>query len=326
MKRFKRIVFIADDKGTGNYALEQAVKLAEDNQAKLTIIDVAEFVTCGIGMPPGGPISADLQEALVVEKTQKLEKLIEPYRNQIEIDTTVLVGTAFMEIIREVLRKDFDLVIKAPEYQDFVDRVFGSDDMRLLRKCPCPVWLISASGSARLRKIMAMVDFDPFDPNPEDDAINRKILEISSSLALAEFCELHIMHVWRAIGESSLRLGFSQQPKAYVDVYVEGVHEKHQQYLDALVAEFVSNTGQDTIDYIKLQIHLVKGVAFDVIPQQVKDIQVDLVTMGTVGRTGIPGFIMGNTAEKILNQINCSVLAIKPDGFVTPVTLSIEKQ
>lgn len=57
-------------------------------------------------------------------------------------------------------------------------------------------------------------------------------------------------------------------------------------------------------------------------PQLIKDLGAELVVMGTVGRTGIPGFIIGNTAETILNQIECSVLAVKPDGFVTPVTLS----
>lgn len=57
-------------------------------------------------------------------------------------------------------------------------------------------------------------------------------------------------------------------------------------------------------------------------PQLIKDLGAELVVMGTVGRTGIPGFIIGNTAETILNQIECSVLAVKPAGFVTPVTLS----
>lgn len=41
--------------------------------------------------------------------------------------------------------------------------------------------------------------------------------------------------------------------------------------------------------------------------------------MGTVGRTGIPGFLIGNTAETVLRQVACSVLAVKPTGFVTPV-------
>jgi len=41
--------------------------------------------------------------------------------------------------------------------------------------------------------------------------------------------------------------------------------------------------------------------------------------MGTVGRVGIPGFFIGNTAEEILKRVECSVLAIKPAGFVSPV-------
>ena len=48
--------------------------------------------------------------------------------------------------------------------------------------------------------------------------------------------------------------------------------------------------------------------------------------MGTVGRTGIPGLLIGNTAETILQQVDCSVLAIEPPGFVTPVTLDARGQ
>ena len=47
----------------------------------------------------------------------------------------------------------------------------------------------------------------------------------------------------------------------------------------------------------------------------------DLLVMGTIARTGIAGFIVGNTAERLLPRIPCSVLAIKPEGFVSPVTL-----
>lgn len=43
--------------------------------------------------------------------------------------------------------------------------------------------------------------------------------------------------------------------------------------------------------------------------------------MGTVARTGISGVIIGNTAEAVLEQLQCSVLALKPPGFVTPVKL-----
>jgi len=41
--------------------------------------------------------------------------------------------------------------------------------------------------------------------------------------------------------------------------------------------------------------------------------------MGTVARTGLPGLLIGNTAEKILNRVTASVLAVKPEGFVSPL-------
>jgi nucleotide-binding universal stress UspA family protein len=46
---------------------------------------------------------------------------------------------------------------------------------------------------------------------------------------------------------------------------------------------------------------------------------VELLVMGTVCRTGVAGFLIGNTAEGVLDQINCSVLTLKPEGFKTPV-------
>ena len=79
--------------------------------------------------------------------------------------------------------------------------------------------------------------------------------------------------------------------------------------------------GGDALNFLQPQTHLVKGWARKEIPALVGRLEADLVVMGTVARTGIPGFIMGNTAETILNQIDCSVLAIKPPGFATPVTL-----
>jgi len=43
--------------------------------------------------------------------------------------------------------------------------------------------------------------------------------------------------------------------------------------------------------------------------------------MGTVNRAGIAGLLIGNTAEKVLRQVDCSTLAVKPEGFITPVLL-----
>jgi nucleotide-binding universal stress UspA family protein len=324
MKRFKDILCVVGSGKTGRQAIERAVTLAENNQASLSVVSVVERVTTGIGIPHDSPIPADLQAAMVAAHAQNLETLVGPYSSRAEINTRVLIGAPFLEIIREVLRTGRDLVIKSPEPREWLDRLFDSDDMHLLRKCPCPVWLIKPQAPKAFRRILATVDVDAAYPAAEMDtrhALNRQVLELATSLALSEFAELHIAHAWHAIGESAMRGGFMQASEKKVTAYVEQVRRDRAHRLNTLMQEVTGNLGQDALDYLKPQTHLVKGWARKEIPALAKRIDADLVVMGTVARTGISGFLMGNTAETILNQIDCSVLAIKPPDFQTPVTL-----
>jgi nucleotide-binding universal stress UspA family protein len=324
MKRFKDILCVVGSEKTGRQAIERAVTLAENNQASLSVVSVVERVTTGIGIPNDSPVPADLQAAMVAAHAQNLETLVAPYNSRVEISTSVLIGSPFLEIIREVLRTGRDLVIKSPEPGEWLDRLFDSDDMHLLRKCPCPVWLIKPQAPETFRCILAMVDVDTGYPAAEMDtrhALNRKILELASSLALSEFAELHIAHAWHAIGESAMRSGFMQTSEKNLTAYVEQVRRDRALSLDTLIQEVTGNLGQAALDYLKPQTHLVKGWARKEIPALARRINADLVVMGTVARTGIAGLLIGNTAETILNQIDCSVLAIKPPGFLTPVTL-----
>ena len=67
--------------------------------------------------------------------------------------------------------------------------------------------------------------------------------------------------------------------------------------------------------------HVVVGKSWLELIRQVLRKQHDLVVMGTVGRAGISGFITGNTAKRLLPRIPCSLLAVKPPGFQSPVSL-----
>ncbi len=324
MKRFKNILCVLDPKKSCEPALDRAIALAEDNQAELTVVDVMKHVIAGIGMPEGGPISLDLQAMIEKEHAHALEKLVEPYQQRFEFKTKILIGAPFLEIIREVLKRDHDLVIKVPDSQDWLDRLFGSDDMHLLRKCPCPVWLIKPRGKKPFKRILAAIDVSNMYPQGElasRHALNRQILEMASSLALTDFAELHIVHAWDTLGENVLHGPFADFPKEKIEAYVDQVRRRRADNVDTLVQDVIHKLGPEALNYLKPEIHLEKGVARKEIPACAKRIGADLVVMGTVARTGVPGFIMGNTAETILNLIECSVLAIKPPGFITPVTL-----
>ncbi|MFT5323854.1 MAG: universal stress protein E [Planctomycetaceae bacterium] len=70
------------------------------------------------------------------------------------------------------------------------------------------------------------------------------------------------------------------------------------------------------------RIHLMKGDPHAVILETVDRQQIDLLVMGSIARTGIPGMFIGNTAERVLNAVGCSVLTVKPSDFVSPVALT----
>ena len=324
MDRFKHILGVIDPRGAVGTVLDRALSLARNNQAKLTIVDVVPRMTAGIGMPDGGPISADLQQAVVADTNDRLQQVLAPYREHMAIQSKVLVGTPFLEIVREVLREQHDLVIKTPEDPGWLDRLFGSDDMHLLRKCPCALWLVKQSATEPHSRILAAVDVGsahPADELPVRQSLNKKVLELAVSLSLSGFAELHVANICQAIGENALRSSQIRWPDSEVGAYVETVRQQHETALDSLMDDVVRLHGRDAVEYLKPRRHLIKGQARREIPRLVDELDIDLVVMGTVARTGVPGFIIGNTAEAILEQINCSVLAVKPEGFETPIAL-----
>jgi len=324
MRRFKNILFVATRDSSGDAALERAATLAANNQACLTVIEVLEAQPSNsrrLNLPLS---SEELQALMVVEHEKGLAERVAPWRRKvIEIQTKVLIGIPFLSIIRAVLRDGHDLVIKTAESGGLLDRVLGSDDMHLLRKCPCAVWLIKPELSKPYRQILAAVDVDTF-YSPDElhirHELNGQILEMAISIALSESAELHIVHAWDALFEGILQ-GSARATETEVFAYVENFRQNHQQNLNILMDETISKLGKSALEYVIPQTHLLKGSPRREIPVFADEIESDLVVMGTVARTGIAGFFMGNTAETILNQLNCSVLAIKPLGFVSPVTL-----
>jgi universal stress protein E len=98
--------------------------------------------------------------------------------------------------------------------------------------------------------------------------------------------------------------------------YVDGARQRAAADLARLVRRFEGRLGAAPSS-------LRQGEPEDVIPEFVVAEGIDLVVMGTVARAGIAGMLIGNTAERVLRKLPCSVLTVKPDGFVSPVRLDV---
>ncbi len=288
--------------------------MASNNQAQITVIALVDDFN-------STATTSDLLDTMVEQRREQLQTLVNSASaSGLKFEIKVLIGKAFVQIIREVLRWQRDLVIKSIESTKGVEQhIFGSTDMKLLRKCPCPIWLIKSSQQQDYREILVGLDYEP--ENTQNDALNGQLMEMATSLALANFSELHIVHAWRLQHESLLRSPRLGNSDAEVDAMLEQEESKRRQWLAAIIDKYCSAQGKETTNFLNPQLHLLQGDAQNVVPECAKKLGAELVVVGTVGRTGIPGFIMGNTAETILNQIDTAILAIKPTGFISPVTL-----
>lgn len=311
MKRFRRILLVSRE-GTGERAtLTRAVELAKQNQARLTLVEVVEELPRALRMLITAMPPADLKKLALKESKERLQAIVAPLlEDRVRASFAVLYGTPFLEIIREVIRKKHDLVVLTAEGQGGVKgRLFGSMSLHLMRKCPCPVWVMKPSRRRRYSRILAAVDPDASDL--ERTALNVKILDLATSLARREKSVLHVVHVWGWLGETMYRGDWTRVPERRLE---EEARDRTQKSLDELVAGYA-------LEDLRHRIHLLKGEPRVRIPELVQQERIDLIVMGTVCRTGIPGFIIGNTAENVLQHVDCSVLTVKPKGFVTPVTV-----
>jgi nucleotide-binding universal stress UspA family protein len=234
-----------------------------------------------------------------------------------------VVGKPAVEVVRETHRLGADLVMAGAgdEGRAGVSPLaFG-----VVRTAACAVWIVaSRDGAAAGAPKRVLVAVDPAAPEEGDDPLHLRapfdpargqldqaILRTAHALAEGSNAQLHVVHAWSARGEELLR-GDVVLSAQQIDEYVEAARETHARALEGLLAQFPEIRGS-------VHVHMIKGRAADVILDQAQALRPDLVVMGTVVRTGLHGILMGNTAETVIRQAQCSILALKPSGFVSPV-------
>ncbi|CEG57111.1 universal stress protein [Legionella fallonii] len=307
MKQFDKILFVSNGISDEIEALQHALRLASNNKTTLDIL-----ITC----PPFNHGLEGYQSSYETFLTEKMHQSIETAKTILKQKHEVVVqidvewgSTPDIRIIQQVLRHSYDLVIKAAENTEET-KGFKALDMSLLRKCPCALYLHRPFVSTK--PIHIAVAIDPKDNEDGRHDLALRLLQLSHELALHYHGDLSIISCWDFPLEKFLRQSvFVDIPKNELDDLVMQESNAHYALLHGLIHE--ANIKAEP------QIYHQKGEATELIPFIINEQKIDILVMGTVARTGISGFIIGNTAENILQKINCSLVALKPQGYVSPV-------
>jgi nucleotide-binding universal stress UspA family protein len=143
-----------------------------------------------------------------------------------------------------------------------------------------------------------------------DPDLNRKILTLAASLAAHDSARLDVLHAWSFFAEDLLR-NRGRLPEEEIAEILRGQEAAHRRQLQAAI----EYAGLEPGSYA---LHLVHGTPHEEIVRHVRREGIQLLVIGTVRRARITGLLIGSTAETVLEQVDCSVLAVKPDAFIPP--------
>ncbi|WP_102867118.1 universal stress protein [Pseudovibrio exalbescens] len=309
MRHFHNLLYVSHGTADDTEGLKQALSLARNNAAPLKVMVV------GPEFPREFPNYQKNYETLLLEQVEQsidaTKAALELPHDAVDIRLTLVADrTPAIKVIQEVLQHGHDLVIKEAEPRDKRGG-FKAIDMELLRKCPVPVWLCKPITHSR-QHIKVAVAIDPETQEPVTEQLAKRMLELSRSLADSCSGDLHIISCWDYEFEGYLRKNvWVKTPDTKIEETVLKAKTNHRSALLNLI-----NTSGIHGPH---RVHHLRGDPSDQIPRFVRDHKVNILVMGTVARTGIPGFMFGNTAENIVQQLSCSLMALKPQGFVSPV-------
>jgi len=286
-------------------AVESAIWMARAHDARLTVIDIQPEPSWRTRAAAG--FDQEVVPKLVENRLTELSgQVAELCADSTNVEVKVLRGNPWVEIIREVLRRKHDLVVKAGDGdQGLLSSLFGYTAAHLLRKCPCPVWLVGRGADPRSRRVLVAIN-----PDLESDAsieFNRKLVEIASLVAEQHGAELLLIHVWDEWGYGVPCRGMANSVLGRAMTGV-GAGKRNN------ILDFLSEIDQHGLAD---KVSLAQGAPGHAIAEFAAGHGVDLVVVGSSGPTRLRGLLVCDVAETLLRQTAFSVLSVNPLGFVS---------
>ncbi|CCN70888.1 universal stress protein UspE [Vibrio nigripulchritudo] len=309
MSIYNKILVVADVNSDQQPALARAIQLSESSRSEshitffLSIYDFSYEMT--------SMLSVDERDAMrrgvIQQREAWMEEVAEPYLNEsVKLDIKVVWhNRPYEAIIGEVFAGEHEIVVKATRKHDVLESViFTPTDWHILRKCPCPVLLVKNHDWPVNGNVMASVHVSSENPTHQDlnDTMVEQLQDISSRLN-AQYVLVNAYPVTPA--NITIEL-----PEFDPTSYSDAVRGHHLTAMKALRQKHGIDESNTRVE---------QGLPEEVIPKIVDELDAGLVILGTTGRTGLSAVFIGNTAEHVIDKINCDVLALKPKGYISPL-------
>lgn len=290
MNQLKTILVAVDFSDCSKAALAQAVRIAGWNGAKLHALHVIEPLVVSNVAWSMDASNSDANDLVHRQTHAKLTAWVAEAGGQAEV--SVVVGNPLHEVLTQVRAVSADLLVAGARGSS--PPIYGAGTLatKLARKAPTKVLLVSEGGAGIFHKVVACVDFSP---------TSGLAVEQATRVAGRENGGIHCLHVfdppWRRLHYGAptpeASPDFQKQFADALEGRLKEFVDQHEGFNLRCVAFPWSSYGQ--------------GIA-----QYAKEVKADLVILGTRGHTSLRYVLLGSTAERLLRELPCSVLTVRP--------------
>jgi universal stress protein E len=177
-------------------------------------------------------------------------------------------------------------------------------DWELLRLSPMPVLLLKSWRAYREPVVLAALDPTHARAKPAD--LDRLVLQLGADFSRALGGSLHAVH---ACGAS---------PAAMLSALARGPGSAQRLKARAGSTRAAATETLRLLPGLALpqsRLHVIDRLPVDAIAGTARELGAAIVVMGAVSRTGLKRLIIGNTAERVIDDLGCDILVVKPEGF-----------
>jgi nucleotide-binding universal stress UspA family protein len=295
--KWKKVLVPTDFSAASTHSLPYAIGVCREMGVTLSLVHVVPTV-----FPVDGTrIGAVVQEKRLVKEAKLfLENFREKQIPQsIAGSNVILTGSPWHEITELAATDKFDLIVMGTHGHTALQHLWlGSTAENVVRHAPCAVLtardqqiavFMPGENPIRARKILVPTDFSELSDKSVEKAVvlaqrfNAKI-DLVHVLEPAPYPEFGYVHI--PMKEGGLRKE------------AEARFEKLRVRIPALA---------ELVDYTPVR----TGNAPYEIVQTARQLNSDLIVIGTHGRTGIKRLALGSTAEKVVRHAPCPVLVLR---------------
>ncbi len=296
MRVLKNILVVVNREDDSRLVLEKVAKLAKASTARVYVIRVIYENIIESRIPAPDELHK-IKTFIMQSEEEYLEGLLDEFRGRFNgIESATLWNKRVWEAITDAAEEyQADLIVKGANVESRIQEVIHTpDDWNLLRNCTVPVMLVKADAWVQEPAVIAAVNI----LDDEHETLNASILKQAGYLAEVLSGDLHIVNAYPLF-------------EPWAGELIAGYdYDKVRSEVESEIGKRINSMAtKNNLQFTTM--HIREGKASLVIKQVIEEAKAELLVMGTAGRSGVAGFVVGNTSEAILHLVSTDVVTLR---------------